>query len=59
MKLTRRQLAVMTAAAPLRAQPAAPPDELAQARERLRRAAADIRKVKLGQQVEPAFRFKA
>jgi len=59
MKLTRRQLAALAVAAPLSAQPAAPQDELTQARERLRRAAADIRKVKLTPQAEPAFRFKA
>jgi hypothetical protein len=59
--LNRRQWTLLLGAAPLaRARQEAPPrDELAQARQRLRRAASDIRKVKIELSVEPAFRFKA
>lgn len=58
---SRRQLALLAGAAPLaRAQaPAAPAaGELEQARQRLRAAAADIRKVKTAMPVEPCFRFQ-
>jgi hypothetical protein len=59
--LNRRQWTLLLGAAPLvRAGQEAPPaDELNQARERLRRAASEIRKVKVEPRVEPAFRFKA
>ncbi|MBI4877416.1 MAG: hypothetical protein HY822_22540, partial [Acidobacteria bacterium] len=58
--LNRRQWTLLLGAAPLaRArQQSAPTDELSQARERLRRAADEIRKVNLYPKVEPAFRFQ-
>jgi len=61
--VSRRQLAaIIGSAAAVRAQVSAqdaPPDDLTQARERLRRASAELRKIKLEPSVEPAFRFRA
>ena len=64
--LSRRQWAALAGpAALMRAQAPAPPeapttpnDELGQARERLRRASAELRKIKIDATVEPAFRFQ-
>jgi hypothetical protein len=60
--LNRRQWTLLLGAAPVvSAQPSNPAaaEETAQARERLARAGAEVRKVKLDPRVEPAFRFKA
>ncbi len=58
--LNRRQWTLLAGAAPLaRAQQPAPASgELEQARERLRRSADEVRKVKVDPAVEPAFRFQ-
>jgi len=61
--VSRRQLAaIIGSAAAASAQASAqdaPADDLTQARERLRRASAELRKIKLEPSVEPAFRFRA
>ena len=57
--LLRGQTPAPAAAPAAPAAPAMPADDLTQARERLRRAAAELRKVKLDASVEPAFKFRA
>ena len=60
MKLTRRQLpALLAAPAAAQAPPSTPEQELAAARETLRRHAETLDKVKLPPDTEPAFQFKA
>lgn len=62
MKVTRRRLATLLAAAPAAAQtPAAPApaDELSAARERTKRALEQAAKIKIPMATEPSFTFKA
>ncbi len=60
MKLTRRELAALAAAAPAQPQAAASPEEeLKAARERNRRNAETLAKFAIPPGTEPAFQFKA